>query len=167
LNVLKYFEDILLQSKSHNYWHNVITINSGCHIDGEMTYTICQFFKVHVDLPIEWSFLIPLIKCWESLVCLIAKNSGHIQCVMAKTWKVTLLIDTPYKGRSTWKVTYLDKFWVTFVAWTMVLAQGCTHKNCCSLLQLTFMYKKVFYLSGGVFACDKQDWAEEDFSCVV
>jgi hypothetical protein len=24
------------------------------------------------------------------------------------------------------------------------------------------MYKKVFYLSGGVFACDKQDWAEED-----
>ncbi len=44
----------------------------------------------------------------------------------------------------------------------MVLAQGCTHKNCCSLFQLTFMYKKVFYLSGGVFACDKQDWAEED-----
>jgi hypothetical protein len=29
------------------------------------------------------------------------------------------------------------------------------------------MYKKVFYLSGGVFACDKQDWAEEDFFCVV
>jgi hypothetical protein len=67
-----------------------------------MTYTICQFFKVHVDLPIECSFLIPLIKCWESLVCLIAKNSGHIQCVMEKTWKVTLLIDTPYKGRSTY-----------------------------------------------------------------
>jgi hypothetical protein len=49
----------------------------------------------------------------------------------------------------------------------MVLAQGHTHKNCCSLLQLTFMYKKVFYLSGGGFACDKQDWAEEDFFCVA
>jgi hypothetical protein len=29
------------------------------------------------------------------------------------------------------------------------------------------MYKKVFYLSGGVFACDKEDWAEEDFFCAV
>jgi len=45
---------------------------------------------------------------------------------------------------------------------------GWAHKNQpASLLQLTFMYKKVFYLSGGVFACDKGDWAEEDFFCVV
>jgi len=40
------------------------------------------------------------------------------------------------------------------------------HKNQpANLLQLTFMYKNVFYLSGGVFACDKQDWA--DFFSVV
>jgi hypothetical protein len=56
----------------------------------------------------------------------------------------------------------------------MVVAQGRTHKNWgrlttqpTSLLQLTFMYKKVFYLCGGVFACDKRDWAEEDFFCMV
>jgi hypothetical protein len=82
--------------------------------------------------------------------------------VIEKTWKVTLLIDTPFKGISTWKVTYLDKLSMTFVASMMVVAQGRTHKNWGSLLQLTFMYKKVIYLSGGVFACDKQDWAEED-----
>ncbi len=41
---------------------------------------------------------------------------------------------------------------------------GRAHKDQpASFLQLTFMYKKVFYLSGGVFARDKQDWAEEDF----
>jgi hypothetical protein len=49
-----------------------------------------------VDLPIECSFLIPLIKCWESLVCLFEKTWVK-RNVMEKTWKVTLLIDTPYK----------------------------------------------------------------------
>jgi hypothetical protein len=56
---------------------------------------------------------------------------------------------------------------MTFVASMMVVPQGRTHKNWGSLLQLTFMYKKVFYLNGGVFAGDKEDWAEKDFFCVV
>ncbi len=90
-----------------------------------------------------------------------------MQYVIEKTWKVTLLIDTPYKGIGTWKVPYLDKLWMTFVASMMVVPQGRTHKNWGSLLQLTFMYKKVFYLNGGVFAGDKEDWAEKDFFCVV
>ncbi len=32
------------------------------------------------------------------------KNLGQMQHVIEKTWKVTLLIDTPYKGISTWNL---------------------------------------------------------------
>jgi hypothetical protein len=57
---------------------------------------------------------------------------------------------------------------MTFVTSMMVLTKiGAGSQQPTSLLQLTSIYTKVFYLSGGVFACDKEDSAEEDFICVV
>ncbi len=104
-----------------------------------------------MDLPIECSFLIPLIKCWESLVCLFEKTWVK-RNVMEKTWKVTLLIDTPYKrekylegslsGQTLSDVCSLDDGSSPRI-YSQKLGQA--HNNQpASLLQLTFMYKKVF-----------------------
>ncbi len=115
-----------------------------------------------MDLPIECSFLIPLIKCWESLVCLIEK-----------TWVIYAMCDW-----ENLEGNFIDRHTVQRDKYLEGNLPRQTFNDICSLNDgssprmdsqklgqpspATFMYKRVFYLSGGVFACDKLDWVEKD-----
>jgi hypothetical protein len=117
-----------------------------------------------VDLPIECSFLIPLIKCWESLVCLIEKTWVISNVWLTKLGRHTIQREKYVEGNLPTQ-TLSDNCSVDDGSSPRTYSQklGQAHNNQPTrLLQLTFVYKKVFYLSGGVFACEKEDWAEEE-----